>query len=95
MENKIKVGVRIRPLNAKEQEEGSKPVINSDDGKYILTNRAGATKKNNFEYDWAFDINTSNRDLYLTTCRPLIEKVYDGFNATFFACKFSPDCIYY
>ena len=87
MENKIKVGVRIRPLNTKEVEASSANVIASDKGKYVLTKTPA--KKNCFEYDWSFDATSTNRIVYDLSCRPLIENIFDGFNATFFACTSS------
>jgi hypothetical protein len=86
MDTKIKVGVRIRPLNSKENEEGSRCVIDSDQGRFVQTTKAAA-RKHNFEFDWAFDSSASTQAIYEATCRPLIDQVFDGFNATFFACK--------
>lgn len=88
MESKIKVGVRIRPLNAKELDANSLPVVNSDSGKFVLTK--AAAKRQCFEYDWSFNAQSSNRNVYEAACKPLIENIFDGFNATFFACKTSP-----
>ena len=85
MDSKIRVGVRIRPLNSKEIEESSPSVIGSDSGKYVVTKPPA--KKNCFEYDWSFDLNSTNRMVYDMSCRPLIENIFDGFNCTFFACK--------
>lgn len=85
MESKIKVGVRIRPLNSKELDASSPSVIGSEASKYVVTKPPA--KKNCFEYDWSFDPASSNRDVYEKACRPLIENIFDGFNATFFACK--------
>ncbi|KAJ1443025.1 P-loop containing nucleoside triphosphate hydrolase protein [Ochromonadaceae sp. CCMP2298] len=81
MDTKIKVGVRIRPLNDKETEEGAHCVLNTD-GRFVQTTSA---RKHNFEFDWAFDASVGTQELYEATCRPLIDQVFEGFNATFFA----------
>lgn len=85
MESKIKVGVRIRPLNSKELEASSPSVVGSEASKFVITKPPA--KKTSFEYDWSFNQASSNRDVYEKSCRPLIENIFDGFNATFFACK--------
>lgn len=90
MDNKVKVGVRIRPLNVQELNGSSNKIsIISENGKYILTKPSSqqTTKKHHYEYDWAFDENSNTKRIYELTCRPLIENIFDGFNATFFACK--------
>jgi hypothetical protein len=86
MESKIRVGVRIRPLNSKEVEMSSTSVVNSERGKFVQTKVPGR-KSSHFEYDWSFDASSTNRIVYEMSCRPLIENIFDGFNATFFACK--------
>ena len=85
MDSKIKVGVRIRPLNSKELEISASPVIASESNKFVLTKTS--SKKSRFEYDWSFDTDSTNKVVYESSCQPLIENVFDGFNATFFACK--------
>jgi hypothetical protein len=43
--------------------------------------------KNNFQFDWAFGSTSLQDRIYDEMCKPLIEKLYQGYNATFFACK--------
>ena len=85
MDTKIKVGVRVRPLNTKEIESSSVSVIDCERDKFVLTKPPA--KKSCFEYDWTFDSASTSRNVYESSCRPLIENVFEGFNATFFACK--------
>jgi kinesin family protein 2/24 len=85
MDSKIKVGVRIRPLNTKELDASSSAVIGSESGKFVVTK--SPAKKNCFEYDWSFDSHSTNKSVYEASCKPLIENIFEGFNATFFACK--------
>ena len=89
MESKIRVGVRIRPLNTKELEASSGAAVYSESDKFVLTK--GPVKKTCLEYDWSFDPASTSRMVYEQSCRPLIENIFDGFNATFFACK-KNDC---
>jgi hypothetical protein len=85
MESKIRVGVRIRPLNSKELDESSAAAVSSESDKFVVTK--GPIKKTCLEYDWSFDPAATNRIVYEQSCRPLIENIFEGFNATFFACK--------
>jgi hypothetical protein len=94
MDNRIKVGVRVRPLSIKEQQEASGPttgaaVTTARDGSISVFSTSGDSKtKLNFKYDWAFGPNSSQDAIYGDMCKPLIDRVFDGYNATFFACKF-------
>jgi len=88
MDSNIKVGVRIRPFNRTEVEAcngSSLSAVSAMSGKHVVSR----SKKHRFEYDWAFDEQTSTRTVYELSCRPLIENIFEGFNATFFACKLS------
>ncbi len=86
MDNRIKVGVRIRPLSSKEQSEGANSTVHADaSGKIVAQNNEN--KKNNYNFDWSFDSNADQRAVYDSMCKPLIDKVFEGYNATFFACK--------
>ena len=43
------------------------------------------SKSNRFDFDWAFGPNSTQREVYDAMCRPLIENIFEGFNATVFA----------
>ena len=84
MDNRIKVGVRARPLSSKESQEIN--VLSFNNGEIFVKDN----KKTHFNFDWAFDANSNQRQIYNDMCFPLIERVFEGYNATFFACKNSP-----
>ena len=88
MENRIKVGVRVRPMMPNEIETGAASVLNVEDDRIVSVNVPG--RKNMSEYDWSFDQNSNQQQVYQSMCKPLIENIFEGFNATFFACKFFP-----
>lgn len=77
--NKIKVGVRIRHSSS----SNNLSSISTVSGKEVQCR----SNKQRFEYDWAFDEKTSTRTVYELSCMPLIQNIFEGFNATFFACK--------
>ncbi len=99
--NKIKktnitVAVRKRPLSKKEQEFNSSVIARILDKKIVVLldpyeynghsdvfkNRS---KEQHYAFDYAFDDNTSQEDLFNNTVAPLIPTVLDGYNCTVFA----------
>ncbi len=85
MDNRIKVGVRVRPLSTKETQDGSTSTVITDSNGRILI--GADQKKQQFQFDWSFQTSSEQRQIYDTMCKPLIDKFFEGYNATFFACK--------
>ncbi|KAF3703073.1 Kinesin-like protein KIF3C [Channa argus] len=86
----VKVVVRCRPLNRKEESNGPAGGIVQMDlrlGQVILRNpRAPASEpQKTFTFDAVYDPNSKQRDLYDESVRPLIDSVLAGFNGTIFA----------
>uniref|UniRef100_A0A3B3ZE69 Kinesin-like protein n=1 Tax=Periophthalmus magnuspinnatus TaxID=409849 RepID=A0A3B3ZE69_9GOBI len=86
----VKVVVRCRPLNRKEESNGPAGGIVQMDlklGQVILRNpRAPPCEPlKTFTFDAVYDANSKQRDLYDESVRPLIDSVLDGFNGTIFA----------
>ncbi|XP_058469689.1 kinesin-like protein KIF3C [Solea solea] len=86
----VKVVVRLRPLNRKEESNGPAGGIVQMDlglGQVILRNpRAPASEpQKTFTFDGVYDANSKQRDLYDESVRPLIDSVLAGFNGTIFA----------
>ncbi|KAM9798014.1 kinesin-like protein KIF3C [Neosynchiropus ocellatus] len=86
----VKVVVRCRPLNRKEESSGPAGGIVQMDlklGQVILRNpRAPPSEpQKTFTFDGVYDANSKQRDLYDESVRPLIDSVLEGFNGTIFA----------
>ncbi|XP_068564558.1 kinesin-like protein KIF3C [Cebidichthys violaceus] len=86
----VKVVVRCRPLNRKEESNGPAGGIVQMDlrlGQVILRNpRAPASEpQKTFTFDAVYDANSKQGDLYDESVRPLIDSVLAGFNGTIFA----------
>ncbi|XP_042246596.1 kinesin-like protein KIF3C isoform X2 [Thunnus albacares] len=86
----VKVVVRCRPLNRKEESNGPAGGIIQMDlrlGQVILRNpRAPPSEpQKTFTFDAVYDANSKQRDLYDESVRPLIDSVLAGFNGTIFA----------
>ncbi|KAM8847288.1 kinesin-like protein KIF3C [Synchiropus picturatus] len=86
----VKVVVRCRPLNRKEESSGPGGAVVQMDlklGQVILRNpRAPASEpQKTFTFDAVYDGHSKQRDLYDESVRPLIDSVLEGFNGTIFA----------
>ncbi|KAF7662608.1 hypothetical protein LDENG_00229080 [Lucifuga dentata] len=86
----VKVVVRCRPLNRKEESSGSVGGIVEMDlklGQVILRNpRAPPSEpQKTFTFDAVYDASSKQGDLYDESVRPLIDSVLAGFNGTIFA----------
>ena len=80
--NRVKVGVRIRPLSSQEIEQGANTAATiSKNNKTVSM----SSRSNKFDFDWAFGPNSTQKELYDATCKPLISNIFEGFNATVFA----------
>jgi hypothetical protein len=82
---RVKVGTRIRPLNASEIAQGSGSVVECDEsGSLVIIAPGGARKQ--YDFDWAFDENMANTNVvYEKMAAPLVENIFNGYNATFLA----------
>ncbi|KAM9840843.1 kinesin-like protein KIF3C [Aulostomus maculatus] len=86
----VKVVVRCRPLNRKEESNGPDGGIVQMDlrlGQVILRNPRSppSEPQKTFTFDGVYDANSKQRDLYDESVRPLIDSVLAGFNGTIFA----------
>ncbi|XP_056336662.1 kinesin-like protein KIF3C [Danio aesculapii] len=85
----VKVVVRCRPLNRKEESSGYENIVQMDVklGQVALRNaKAGpGDLLKTFTFDAVYDECSKQGDLYDETVRPLIDSVLRGFNGTIFA----------
>ncbi|XP_040919746.1 kinesin-like protein KIF3B [Toxotes jaculatrix] len=86
----VKVVVRCRPMNEKEQAAKFERVVSVDVklGQIIVRNPREASANEHpkvFTFDSVYDWNSKQIDLYDETFRPLVDSVLFGFNGTIFA----------
>ncbi|XP_051951696.1 kinesin-like protein KIF3C [Xyrauchen texanus] len=85
----VKVVVRCRPMNRKEESTGYDSIVEMDVklGQVALRNpKAGPGELiKTFTFDAVYDACSKQSDLYDETVRPLIDSVLRGFNGTIFA----------
>ncbi|KAM4041045.1 kinesin-like protein KIF3C isoform 1-T1 [Anomaloglossus baeobatrachus] len=85
----LKVVVRCRPINRKEEGAGYDRIVSMDVklGQVTIRNprvNPGELPKT-FTFDAVYDASSKQADLYDETVRPLIDSVLQGFNGTIFA----------
>ncbi|XP_060931248.1 kinesin-like protein KIF3B isoform X1 [Limanda limanda] len=86
----VKVVVRCRPMNEKEQANKFERVVSVDVklGQIIVRNAREASASESpkvFTFDSVYDWNSKQIDLYDESFRPLVDSVLLGFNGTIFA----------
>lgn len=79
----VKVALRIRPLTAKEQLNSNRVCVtvipNCEPPQVVLQ------PDKRFSFDYIFDENSSQEDVYHDCIRPLLNRFIDGFNSTILA----------
>ncbi|KAG9268501.1 kinesin family member 3Cb [Astyanax mexicanus] len=84
----IKVVVRCRPVNKKEEAMSHEKIVEVDIklGQVRVHNPKGpGTLVKAFTFDAVYDMASKQTDLYDYSCKPLIDSVLQGFNGTVFA----------
>lgn len=95
--NNMIVAVRMRPLGKKEIEREEFEIIRIMDKKLVilmdpleLLNAKGAlgrnrSKEKQYAFDYAFDQDTPQKEIFENTTKHLVEGILEGYNATVFA----------
>ncbi|CAD8097658.1 unnamed protein product [Paramecium primaurelia] len=92
-EPKIIVAVRKRPLNKKEMNKGDIDIVDVSNQQSQVVVKEQRTKvdltkyieEHQFNFDAAFDENTTNEQLYLQIVRPIVEAAFNKAKVTCFA----------
>jgi hypothetical protein len=93
----VKVAVRVRPMAAKELLANSSECVEMIPGTQQIVVGGGPSgtsvgsdtmyqfTQKSFTFDYLFDENSSQEDLYNMSVAPLVERFLEGFNATILA----------
>ncbi|KTG33930.1 hypothetical protein cypCar_00031740 [Cyprinus carpio] len=84
----VKVVVRCRPLNKKEEAVNQERIVEVDVklGQVSVRNpKSSGSLLKSFTFDAVYDAGSQQNELYDYACRPLIDSVLLGFNGTIFA----------
>ena len=80
----VKVAIRIRPLNEKESQEGSKSCISVQDSQKNLIIDLKAEKKY-FTFDYIASEDSSQQEIFEQIGKPISNSCLSGYNGTIFA----------
>ncbi|KAG5682296.1 hypothetical protein PVAND_011656 [Polypedilum vanderplanki] len=86
MSEAVKVIVRCRPRNEKEEKLKCQKIVRIEECKVFLENPADKkAPEKQFNFDNAYDGEASNEVIYNDICYSLVESVLEGYNASIFA----------
>ncbi|XP_001868608.2 chromosome-associated kinesin KIF4 [Culex quinquefasciatus] len=87
MADSVKVAVRIRPLNGRERERGCRMVVDQPSltEPQIVIGNGISGKPEAFTFNYVFGASDGQELLYESAVRPLLGKLYAGYNVTILA----------
>lgn len=85
MSSDVKVAIKLRPLIEQEQDENlSIQWIVKENSIVSLNQETKKLEDNEFHFDYNFDMNTKNYNVFDNIIKPIVDDVINGFNGTIF-----------
>ncbi|XP_061942388.1 kinesin-related protein 4 isoform X2 [Apis cerana] len=85
MSSDVKVAIKLRPLIEQEQDENlSIQWIVKENSIVSLNQETKKLEDNEFHFDYNFDMNTKNCNVFDNIIKPIVDDVMNGFNGTIF-----------
>ncbi|XP_019865591.2 kinesin-like protein KIF3A [Aethina tumida] len=81
----VRVFIRVRPLNKKELTEGNQNIVLLDPKENLIVLKKNEDSTKPFKFDYIFNENAAQLDLYRLIAYPIVEKALQGYNGTIFA----------
>jgi kinesin family protein 11 len=84
----VMVAVRLRPMNKKEETQGTLPVVHASSVDNTITSIRGKGKnqqRTSFSYDNVFSSYSTQEQVFDATLRPVLTDVLNGYESTVFA----------
>lgn len=82
----VKVAVRVRPMNSLEKKSNSVNCIVVDKSTNQITiSKSESIEAKTFQYDYVYDTDSNQRQIYDDVAFSLVEAVLEGYNGTIFA----------
>lgn len=78
----VRVAVRVRPLNKKEEREGSQECLDVTDGNKQIVLRSAEKA---FTFDYAYPSNTTQLYVYDSSVKKVVTNLFKGYNVTVLA----------
>ncbi len=88
MSSTVKVAVRLRPMNTKEEAEGTLPVVHASSAEKTVTALKGIGKaqtRTTFNFDAVFSSYATQKEVFDSTLKPIVTDVLQGYESTVFA----------
>lgn len=81
----IRVAVRCRPMNERENREKAVSCFTCDNGNAILTNLENPSEKHQFAYDFVYGSDSAQQQVFQDIGVPILDRAFGGYNGTIFA----------
>ena len=83
----VKVTIRCRPMNEKEQAQGHTQTVRIDKarGEVFVAKPYGGEAPKQFTFDLAYGVEALQETIYTEAASPIIGNVLEGYNGTVFA----------
>lgn len=81
----MKVAVRCRPMSSKETARGCQRVVTIREKSVSVKNMENATDQKDFTFDYCYDSDSTQLQVYKDLGLPIVNQAVDGFNGTIFA----------
>ena len=81
----VKVAVRVRPMNQIEKDKNSTICIECDQSQNQISISKSEEDSKSFVFDYIYDWNSKQKDVYDQVAFPIVESVLQGYNGTIFA----------
>ena len=81
----VKVAVRVRPMNKREQEENSQVCVDVDPTNNQISVNSPKHETKTFQFDYVYPMSSTQREVYDQVAFPIVESIFQGYNGTIFA----------
>ena len=85
MNQNVKVGVRCRPLSAKELARECSCIVSMTDNTVKIQNEENHKEAKDYTFDHCYFVESTQQKVYEDLALPLLIQAIDGFNGTIFA----------
>jgi hypothetical protein len=86
MDSNIKVAIRCRPMSAKETIRMCKNIVTMPSSNTVhIDNDEDAAEAKDFTFDYCYNVESTQEEVYKDLGYPLLNQALDGFNGTIFA----------
>lgn len=84
-ETNVRVAVRFRPMNDREKALNDTNCIHINNNQVALNANVAGNEDKNFAFDFVFDENCLQSEVWEAIGDPILSKAFSGYNGTIFA----------